>query len=290
MANQRSLKCAMAITEQYDQHTLTLDSIPETMALVEEAGWNQVEADWRLMCSLGDAAIIRDTGKTLVASALSLPYPAGFGWVSMVLVSLAHRRKGLATRLLKDRIDWLMQRDCVPLLDATEQGEPVYAALGFKRGDTITRWQGVGAGGPLSGGRIAEAGAQDHARIRELDSAIFSAERSVLIDDFLNRPNSSCLVLGEKSFVITRRGRRATQFGPLVATTQEDAIALLDAALATVEGPVFFDLFDKRTELAAYVAARGFEKQRGFVRMSLGAMPDFDGNGRAMIIAGPEYG
>ena len=71
---------------------------------------------------------------------------------------------------------------------------------------------------------------------------------------------------------------------------ESDALALLEAALATIEGPVFFDLQDARAQLSAHMAELGFTKQRSFLRMSMGDMPDFNGKGRAMIIAGPEYG
>ncbi|HEX5477104.1 MAG TPA: GNAT family N-acetyltransferase, partial [Burkholderiales bacterium] len=68
--------------------------------LVEQAGWNQVAADWRIFLELGQAFAVQAAGLPLAATAAILPYPSGFGWISMVLVDSAFRRRGIATRLL----------------------------------------------------------------------------------------------------------------------------------------------------------------------------------------------
>ncbi|WP_373084671.1 GNAT family N-acetyltransferase [Sneathiella sp.] len=282
----------MATTDGLMQAPFKLDDIDDAMTLVEEAGWNQVAADWRLMCDGGDAVIIRNENERIAATALALPYPGGFGWISMVLVSTAMRRQGLATALLGDRIDWLQERGLVPILDATEAGEQVYTKIGFVPGLRFTRWQGERQNSYRKNEGVREANTSDEGWISTLDAEVFNADRRNLIGDFLNRDGSKCFVIETKKpgFIISRQGRRAAQFGPLISASEDDAIALVDAALAVTDGPVFFDLLDTRTELAAYISSIGFEKQRGFTRMSLGDSPDFDGGGRTMIIAGPEYG
>ena len=262
------------------------------MALVAEAGWNQVPADWRGMGVPGGAVGLRAEDGTLVATALALPYPPDFGWVSMVLVTGAYRRQGLATALLRGRIDWLRERNLVPILDATELGAPVYARIGFEAGERFTRWEGRGDGSDAPTDSARLAGPEDRAWILALDHAVFGADRSAVLEDLLDRPGSRCWAprSGEAGFAIARTGRRATQIGPLVAADEAMAIDLLGAALAGIEGPVFLDAADARSVLADFIRAKGLVRQRGFVRMSLGEKFDFDGNGRAMVIAGPEYG
>lgn len=279
----------MAIIEDYTQETLSPADIDGVMALVAEAGWNQVGSDWKLMTDMGDAVILRDRSGRICASALALPYPAGFGWISMVLVTETSRRQGLATHLLADRVDYLQAQGSTPILDATELGAPVYAKAGFTGGARLSRWQGM-AGRPAPAGPVKMAQDSDRDWIAALDAETFGADRGRLIDDFLSRPGSICLTLPGTGFVIARQGSRASQLGPLIAGSQAEAIMLLDAALSAFEGPVFFDAFDARADLTAHISASGFERQRGFLRMSLGDMPDFDGNGCAMLIAGPEYG
>lgn len=282
----------METTDRLRPHVLAPPDFDGAMALVAEAGWNQVVADWRLMCGPGGAVGVRETGGSLVATALAWPYAPRFGWISMVLVAESRRRRGLATMLLRDRIDWLRDRGMVPVLDATELGAPLYARIGFASGPTTTRWQGTG-GAPFSGGTtVREANAADRSRIVALDGAVFGADRSVLLADFLDRSGSRAWVArdAEAGFVIARAGRRATQIGPLTAADEDAAIALLGTALAAVDGPVFLDALDHRAGLAAFIRQAGLTRQRSLVRMGLGETFDFDGNGRAMVIAGPEYG
>ncbi|MFK5977506.1 MAG: GNAT family N-acetyltransferase [Rhizobiaceae bacterium] len=266
--------------------------IDGAMALVNEAGWNQLPFDWRLMRKCGDAIVLQDLQNGVYATALALPYSGGFGWISMVLVTKAMQRKGLATHLLTDRIAWLCERNLVPILDATEAGEKLYEKLGFAPGIRLARWQGQGGGTDYNHARIGEANADCSDWIERIDTEVFGAKRSDLIDDFINRAGSRCFVSlnSETGFAITRQGERATHIGPVIASCESEAIDLLDAAIGSTDGPVFFDLQENRLELGAHMSALGFKKQRAFVRMSLGDMPDFDGKGRAMIIAGPEYG
>ena len=142
------------------------------MALVAEAGWNQVAADWRLMGVPGGAVGLRAEDGTLVATALALPYPPDFGWVSMVLVTEAYRRQGLATALLRGRIDWLRERNLVPILDATEFGAPVYARMGFEAKERFTRWEGLGGGSDSVAGSVRPDKPGDRAWILALDTAV----------------------------------------------------------------------------------------------------------------------
>ena len=99
-------------------------------ALVAEAGWNQVAADWRIFLDFGTAYAVRSGGR-VIATAATLPYGGRCAWISMVLVSAEHRRRGLATRLLHRCISDITASGLVPVLDATPAGAKVYAPLGF---------------------------------------------------------------------------------------------------------------------------------------------------------------
>ena len=282
----------METIDRLKTHILTASDFGGAMALVAEAGWNQTVEDWRLMCGPGGAVGVDGDDGTLVATALAWPYSPDFGYVSMVLVAGAYRRRGLATALLRGRIEWLRDRGMVPTLDATELGEPVYNRLGFKAGLRFTRWQGRGGLDVPGIRRARPAEPADRSWIMALDRAAFGAERAFMLDDFLGRPGSRCWVsdVPGAGFVIARAGRRAAQIGPLSAVDEATAAALLETVLAETEGPVFFDALDTRTALGDVIREAGLTRQRGFVRMRLGEVPDFDGNGRMMIIAGPEYG
>ena len=109
-------------------------------ALVAEAGWNQVRADWELFTELGDAFKVTARNGEVAATAATLPF-ARFGWISMVLVGKHHRRKGIATALLEHCVARLHEQGLVPMLDATPAGRAVYRQLDFQDGWQITRWR-----------------------------------------------------------------------------------------------------------------------------------------------------
>src|SRR4051794_38220076 len=108
-----------------------ISELPDAEALVAEAGWNQVAADWLIFLEFGTVYAVRAEGR-VVATAATLPYGGRCAWISMVLVAGAHRRKGLATSLLRRCIDDVRAAGLVPVLDATPAGRTVYQPLGFQ--------------------------------------------------------------------------------------------------------------------------------------------------------------
>src|SRR5437763_13108677 len=109
---------------------LALAELPDAEALVAEAGWNQVAADWRIFLDFGTAYAVQAQGR-VIATATWLPYER-HAWIGMVLVTAAQRRRGLATRLLHRCIDDVTAAGLVPVLDATPAGRTVYRPLGFQ--------------------------------------------------------------------------------------------------------------------------------------------------------------
>ncbi|MGO4839864.1 GNAT family N-acetyltransferase, partial [Rhizobiaceae sp. 2RAB30] len=91
------------------------------LRLSDEAGWNQTAEDWGLFLRHGTTIGVRSDDGSLVASAAALPYDR-FGFVSMVLVTAAWRRRGLATGLVDRCVETLTSRGLVPVLDATPAG------------------------------------------------------------------------------------------------------------------------------------------------------------------------
>lgn len=255
--------------------------LPGALRLSAGAGWNQVAEDWGVFLRHGEALGIECDG-ALAASGAALPYGGGFGFVSMVLVAPEWRRRGLATRLVGLAIEALRGRGLVPVLDATPEGRPVYARLGFREVLQFDRWGGEAAGAPA-------ASDGDPAAAVALDPQAFGADRGFLLRDFLARPGAR-LVTGADGFALARPGYRATQLGPVVAGGADAAIRLLERLLARLAGPVFLDLPARWEAVARWLSARGFTPRRGFTRMALGRDAPFGDPSRAFVLAGPEFG
>lgn len=288
---------AMAIIDDLELRLRRLlpEQASQAVELSAEAGWNQIESDWRLMMEMGDASSLWDRDEHLVATALMLPFDGPFGWISMVLVTSGWQRRGLATELLKQAVDGLRGRGLVPGLDATDGGREVYTPLGFRDVYPIVRMraESVVTGGMPQSDRNAVRliGNADVERVQTYDRAVFGAGRAALLEDLRRRaPELAWLAPDGPGFVLGRDGRVATQIGPLSADNIEAATALLRRALEYTAGPTFIDVPARQAEFVDYLAGAGFQRQRSFTRMLLGRSESFDDPGRVYAIAGPELG
>jgi GNAT superfamily N-acetyltransferase len=276
---------------------LAAADLSDAEALVAEAGWNQVAADWRVFLEFGTVYAVRAAGR-VVATAAIMPYGGRCAWISMVLVAADHRRKGLATRLLRRCIDDVLAAGLVPVLDATPAGRTVYQPLGFQDAWSFQR---LAAPAPRADDATIPAGitilhADDHIwpDLVAYDAAAFGADRGAVIagirgrlrgvDLFAIRHNRCAGVL------LGRDGRVASHLGPLIAEDDETAQALLTHALRIVPGPVFIDLADQKTAVRQWLEGRGFTPQRPFTRMLYGRSRSFDDGRRTYAVIGPEFG
>ncbi len=259
--------------------------IEDALLLSDESRWNQTAEDWTIFVRHGQAYGVRAAGR-LVASAAILPFGGGFGWISMVLVTAEWRRRGLASRLMNRCIEAMRARGRASLLDATPEGALVYGQLGFESKCGMARWRGAGF---HPAAPIAARAPAKRTEILAGDFLAFGGDRRILIEDFLDRPDTHA-VGDARNFVVWRSGRRATQIGPLVAQDRGNARDLLETALASISGPVIVDLLDAGAGLRPVLERHGFEAFRAFERMVLdrGSLP---GEPSTMLVAaGPEFG
>lgn len=292
-------------------HALETAQLDGLLALSRSANWNQTEDDWRHMLASGRGWGLSLADGSLLASTIALPYgPAangsggGFAWVSMVLVQPAHRRRGFASQLLREALTWLGARGLVPVLDATPAGHPVYRQEGFVDTWSFARYQRAGPtvaapGGPASAGAIEPLCGVHWPAVLALDAPAFGAGRETLLRGLAGRrPGAARVAVRDGTvvgWILARPGRVATQLGPLVALQPQDAVALLDAALAAEPGPVFADMPDAQVELLDALRQRGFVRQRPFTRLvypaGAGSPPPAPGDAALVrLVAGPELG
>ena len=274
---------------------LSEGDLENAQALVAEAGWNQNANDWRIFLELGSAIAVQDGDGRLAATAATLPYPSGFGWISMVLVGQAFRRRGIATRLLGRCIESLQAAGMVPVLDATPAGREVYKPLGFRDGWPIERWRRVAAAPAapaLPGVRALRD--DDWPAVLDLDAEAFGCDRAPLLSRLKKRSASFSCVAEQggrlRGFLLGREGRLATQLGPIVAADADAASALAAWAAVRVPSPVIVDVLERHEPFARWLAANGFQKERPYTRMALGRDTLFGDPGRTLAIAGPELG
>src|SRR5688572_17106434 len=107
--------------------------LPGALRLSTQAGWNQIDADWRRLIALWpDTCLAGRVDDQFVATATLATY-GDVGWVGMVLVDESHRRRGFGGQMLDAILDLGRARDVrVFGLDATDAGRPVYLRRGFE--------------------------------------------------------------------------------------------------------------------------------------------------------------
>jgi GNAT superfamily N-acetyltransferase len=261
--------------------------IGDAMALVKEAGWNQCARDWRMMLAAGKAFGFEDGNGKLIASALILPYGARIGWISMVLVSAAYQRRGLATRLIDRAVLLLEKAGLTPCLDATPAGEQVYKRRGFLEVFSFHRWHRPGA--ETDFGPSQPLNATDIVTVQRLDEAAFGGDRGPLLADVAQR-GAPCEVINDgRAFALSRAGRVAHQIGPIVAQDETTAVTLFGRLLDRIQTTAFIDIPDEHNALADCAEAAGFTRQRPFKRM-IRSSDRRQGPGAMFALFGPELG
>ena len=265
------------------------------MRLKELARWNQTEQDWERLLSLEPVGCFCATIKgEVVGTTTTTTYGSELAWIGMVLVDPEYRRRGIAKRLLHVALEYLQHANVATIkLDATQDGHPVYEAIGFTLESRVERWQGTAVAGRTSDCKPLSP--SDLAEILEIDLSAFSANRSKLIQSLIAdaciAPIVSIAQSGKlNGYALARSGSNATYIGPLIASNPLQVESLLDGLLEQLAGQeVYLDLnaeFENGTDM---LARRGFVKQRDLHRMYYGQANDKTAR-QVFAIAGPELG
>jgi GNAT superfamily N-acetyltransferase len=262
--------------------TLGAEAARDGLVLSSEASWNQNEADWRFFLTHGTVFGIRD-GDRLIATAALLPYSGGNAWISMVLVTAAWRRRGLATKLVDACLARAAEHGLTAWLDATPAGAAVYGPLGFKPVLELRRLRLAGTGmssAPVSNGDIDQ--------LISRDRRAMGFERGALLREFANRPGSR-VVSQDGAMALVRDGRTARQIGPLYADDIAAAEALVEEIAASETDPLLMDVVQGHSDRLATLTASGWSIERPFQRMRFGR-GSATGEQLPCAVAGPEFG
>jgi GNAT superfamily N-acetyltransferase len=230
------------------------------IALARSRGWRPERRKWALLFEVGEVYGIRDPAGGLAGSVTLTRYGDGLAVVSMMLVAERFGRRGLGRRLM----DHVLRQagDATVFLYATPLGRPLYEQLGFRSLGAVTTSVGVFGGAAPGGTRPATAA--DRAAIGALDAAASGADRTRLLDGYLE--------LAEQLRVIERdgevRGFAAAAanpdhivVGPLVAPDLDAARTLIADVAARIDGAIRLDLDRRHDGLLEWAAAHGVAPQ-----------------------------
>lgn len=273
--------------------TMTTADLTTTMHLSNQARWNQTEADWQRFlvmepkgCFVAELdGLVRGVTVTCVFQSVA--------WIAMVLVEASHRRRGVATALMKHALVFLKNQDVKTIrLDATETGKLVYDKLGFSPEYSVTRYGGIAASNKAHP-QVLEATPD---RLKELivfDSQAAGTDRTKMLTPlFSESPHGTHVIYQQEKhagYIMTRSGVHALQIGPCVALPSTGA-SLLRSTLSNCNGlAVYIDVPSDNIAAVRTVESTGLEVQRHFTRMYHGLPPE----GKPCMLwasSGPEKG
>jgi GNAT superfamily N-acetyltransferase len=277
----------MGDTDQVALAKLGAEDALAGLALSTEAHWNQNEADWRFFLNEGTVFGVRDHDGRLIASAALLPYASGNAWISMVLVTLNWRRKGLATRLIDRCLEVAAKSDLATWLDATPAGAAVYGPLGFKPMLELRRLR-LENFAPMRAEAPELLPACDLTQFSLRDSSAMGFDRSALLTELGGRPGSRLLSNGH-AMALIRDGRKARHIGPLFADDPARALTLVDAIAQSETGPLLIDAVSSHAEFLQGMTGSGWNIERPFQRMRFGRATVQPAE-LPFAVAGPEFG
>ena len=243
--------------------------------LSSAAGWNQTPEDWRMLLDLApDGCFGIEADGRLVSTTTLVCYEQRLAWIGMVLTREGYRGRGFARRLVAVALE---RADSLGIetvkLDATEQGQALYEALGFQAEQPVERWARPGS----MESRTAESQSASRTPTRlsslpqtlhDLDAQAFGADRSLMLQELARR---STLQSSPNAFLFARAGRTNEYLGPCVAADPVAARAIIACLVnASSRTGWSWDLLPANKSAVALASELGFIRQRRLTRMVRG--------------------
>ena len=275
------------IGDDVEIRVLREDNLAFVDEFVQQAGWNQLRADWlRVLRYEPNGCFAAFSGERLIGTVTTTSYGKDLAWIGMMLVHPELRRRGIATALMRQSISYLSDHDveCIKL-DATPEGQFVYEQLGFVAEWKFHRWE-RSADQPSQTIRPNQAGSQ-MGQIEQVDRVAFGADRSVFLKLL---QEGSFTISNDEGFGMIRSGRRASYLGPVTTETTESAERIIRGLVDPMTGRIFWDIPGPNITAQQLAKQLGFHPIRELTRMALGQMLTMPDVAMQYAIAAPETG
>jgi len=253
---------------------MTIDDLRLGLRLSRQAGWNQLESDWRRFMTMEpEGSFVAELDGRPVGTTTTCIFE-NVAWIAMVLVDKESRGQGVGKTLLKHSFDYLDGRKVKTVrLDATAAGRPIYEKLGFVPEYELVRFQGISRPGK-TGPVLSEAVPELFADMFDFDRRVTGTNRakmlSLLFAEFPE--NTRIRTLHDKidGFITMRPGENAVQIGPCIASMNAGPALLSDALNRCAGEAVFVDMPTGNVHAIKIVESSGIKIQRRFTRMCRG--------------------
>ena len=212
---------------------LRVDHLPDAASLSATLGWPYREADWRFAFDLGSGFAAEVDGR-LVATAMWWPYGETHASVGMIIVDPRMQGRGLGRALMQQLLH--AARNRTVLLNATQEGLPLYTQLGFvARGQVFQHQVLVPAETVLAApAGVRPMQAADVEGVRRLDTAATGMDRTALLDALFAAGTTMVVDRGASvaAYACAREFGRGVVIGPVVASGASSAADAMDLITA----------------------------------------------------------
>jgi GNAT superfamily N-acetyltransferase len=230
---------ATGIEAMVDLRRMTVDDLAAAHILSSEQKWPHRIEDWEMLFGLGFGYVVERDGE-VVGTAMAWLYGDNAATLGMVIVSPRAQGMGLGRQLMEAVLADLGDRTV--LLNATDEGAPLYRKLGFEPIGPVFQHQGAAFAVPMAelipDERVRPLGAKDMPTLHALAHRATGMDRDALLDALV--PGAQGVVLTRHNepvgFALFRRFGRGYVVGPTVAPDTGGARALISHWLGSNSG------------------------------------------------------
>lgn len=270
---------ATGIEAMVDLRRMTAQDLAAAHDLSSEQKWPHRIEDWEILLGLGFGYVAQRDGEE-VGTAMAWLYGADAATLGMVIVSPRAQGMGIGRRLMEAVLSDLGDRTV--LLNATDEGAPLYRKLGFEPIGPVFQHQGAAFAVPMAelipDERVRPLGAKDMPTLCDLARRASGMDRDALLEALV--PGAQGVVLTRSNepvgFALFRRFGRGYVVGPTIAPDTGGAKALISHWLGSNAG-IFCRLdVPEESGLAAWLDELGLPCVGRVMRMVRGPLPALD--------------
>ena len=260
---------------------MTLTDLPAAHGLSSQLNWPHRLQDWELLHRVFKGFVACE-GERLLGTAFACPQGA-FATIGLVVVDPDHQGRGIGRRLMEQALDACPP--CIPILNASVAGAPLYLSQGFVEFGTIEQRQGPAqavALEPLAEDEVCRSlSAQDQARQLALANAGSGLERSAIFAQLADSTEHTAGIVRDaqlQAFALLRRAGRGYCIGPVIAENPRQARYLIATLLARIPGQFVRIDIPQDSGLGEWLTRTGLGTVDRVTQMALG-MPPKAGDG-----------
>lgn len=292
-AAQKNLAAPTKLLESYELAVapMGLADVPKLHELSIGVGWPHRPEDWAMVIELGSGIVARDEIGRIVGSAMWFPLGKNHAAIGMVITSPRLQEHGAGRWLMGHILDQVGARGKV--LNATRAAYRLYISLGFMPLSPSYQHNGVvtSVAPTLRHARALRAG--DFAAIHVADTAAMGIARPDVLERLLAVSTGTVVERDGQvtGFALCRKFGRGHVVGPMVAETEQDAIALVAPFVQAMEGQ-FLRLDTRQPDgpFREFLVDCGIRHHDTVTRMALGPVPVASGPAQTFALVNQALG